>query len=252
VKILLVNDDGIAAPGLAALRSAVQDRGEVTVVAPQQQHSGMSHAITIHRPLRLRQTEQGHILNGTPADCVIMALNGLRLKPDFLLSGINHGANLGSDVLYSGTVAAALEGVLNGIPSIAFSLAGPEEYLSDAAEIVRELLFQDPGFLLHPDLLPQAGVLNINIPGLPKAEIKGVRFTRLGVRRYESMVQMRRDPRGDSYYWLGGTPGTLKSKELDIDIVAVDQGYVSVTPLQFDLTNYQELERLRSRKRVPT
>jgi 5'-nucleotidase len=247
LKFLLVNDDGISAPGLAALRGAVQGRGEATVIAPHQQHSGMSHAITIHRPLRVEDAGQGYTVNGTPADCVIMALEALKLEPDYVLSGINHGANLGSDVLYSGTVAAAMEGVLNGIPSIAFSLAGPTDFLPEAAKVVEELLFAKPGFLVNPDLIPKGGILNINIPGLPREKIKGVRFTRLGVRRYNPLIHERRDPRGASYYWLGGTPGSLESDELDIDLVAVDQGYVSITPLKLDLTNYEELDRLRNR-----
>lgn len=246
MKILLVNDDGITAPGLAALKEAVQGRGEITVIAPQQQRSGMSHAITIDQPLRLRSVEQGFTVTGTPVDCVIMAMRGLDLEPDFVLSGINNGANLGTDVLYSGTVAAAVEGVLNGVRSIALSLAGSSSFLPTATQVARELLFEEPGFLLRPELIPASGVLNINIPALPRERIKGVRYTRLGVRRYDGMVQRRQDPWGSDYYWLGGIPGTLESNELEIDVAAVDQGYVSITPLQFDLTDYRALERLRS------
>lgn len=248
MKLLLVNDDGIFAPGLAALHDAVQDRAEVVVVAPHEEHSGMSHAITLDRPLRLKKLDQGYTVTGTPADCVKIGLTALNLKPDFLLSGINNGPNLGTDVLYSGTVAAAVEGVLNGIPSIAISLAGPHEFVPSAAKMARELLFEDPGFLLRPELIPAAGVLNINIPARPREEIKGVRFTRMGVRKYDGFVHQRQDPWGRHYYWLGGAPGALESDELDIDIMAVDQGYVSITPLQFDLTNYQELERLQRAK----
>ncbi len=243
---MLVNDDGIFAPGLAALREVLQNRGEVMVVAPHEEHSGMSHAITIHRPLRLKKLEQGYAVTGTPADCVKIALETLRFKPDFVLSGINNGANLGTDVLYSGTVAAAIEGVLNGIPSIAISLAGPQDFLPSAAQMVEELLFVKPGFLVHPELLPRAGVLNINIPALPREAIQGVRFTRMGVRKYDSFVHQHQDPWGGRYYWLGGTPSELESDELDVDLVAVDQGYVSITPLRFDLTDYQELERMKT------
>lgn len=245
MRFLLVNDDGISAPGLAALKSVVEGRGEVEVIAPHQEHSGMSHAITIGRPLRLHRLEQGYTVTGTPADCVKMGLVGLGFKPDFVLSGINNGANLGTDVLYSGTVAAAVEGVVNGIPSIALSLAGPTSFLSSAVQIVEKLLFEEPGFLKRPELLPPAGVLNINIPALPKEAIKGIRFTRLGVRKYNEFVHERQDPWGGQYYWLGGTPSPSCSDELDVDVVAVEQGYVSITPLQFDLTFYSELERLR-------
>ncbi|HHT42691.1 MAG TPA: 5'/3'-nucleotidase SurE [Firmicutes bacterium] len=248
MKFLVVNDDGITAPGLAALKEVLEGRGEVVVIAPQDQHSGMSHAITLYQPIRLRKQEQGYTVTGTPADCVKMAVHGLGYKPDLILSGINNGANLGMDVLYSGTVAAALEGVLNGIPSIAVSLCGALEFLPSATQILEELLFAEPGFVNKPELMPQGGVININIPALPRENIRGVLFTSLGVRRYEGILDRRSDPRGGCYYWLGGTPGILESDDLDIDLVAVDQGYVSITPLKLDLTYYEELERLRKQK----
>lgn len=244
-KLLLVNDDGIHAPGLAALQESVRGKGEVETIAPHLERSGMGHAISVHQPLRLTKLPQGYMLDGTPADCVKMALEGLGLQPDFVLSGINSGANLGTDVLYSGTVAAATEGVLAGIPSLAISLCGSEDFMATAAEVVRELLFVEPGFIIRPDLIPKTGMLNINIPALPKKEIKGVRLTRLGVRKYSGLMEKRQDPRGNHYYWMGGKPLSLGSSDWDIDLVAVDQGYISITPLQFDLTYYEELSRLK-------
>lgn len=244
-KLLLVNDDGIMAPGLAALVKGVENHAEVTVIAPHQERSGMSQAITVNEPLRLTKVERGYMLDGTPADCVKMALQGLHLTPDFVLSGINHGANLGWDVMYSGTVAAALEGVLQGVPSIAFSLCGPDEFFPTASIIVQRLLFEEPGFLVRSELLPQGGVLNINIPALPLEDIKGLRITRLGVRHYHRLLQRRENPRGEEYYWLGGELLPSDSDELDIDVVAVEQGYVSVTPLKFDTTFHEVIPRLK-------
>ncbi|NLL43118.1 MAG: 5'/3'-nucleotidase SurE [Firmicutes bacterium] len=247
MKLLLVNDDGIFAPGLVALRESVENHGEATVIAPHQERSGMSQAITVNAPLRLTEVENGYMLDGTPADCVKMAIQGLHLTPDFILSGINLGSNLGWDVLYSGTVAAALEGVLQGVPSLAFSLCGAAGYFSVAVDIVNELLFHQPGFLVRPELLPEAGVLNINIPALPRAKIKGVRITRLGVRNYAGVMQRREDPRGNDYYWMGGEPVLPDSKELDIDLVAVEHGYISITPLKFDTTYHELIPELKER-----
>lgn len=246
-EFLLVNDDGIFAPGLAALVESVDGLGQITVIAPHQERSGMSQAITVNQPLRLTEVERGYMLDGTPADCVKMGVLGLNLNPDFVLSGINHGANLGWDVLYSGTVAAALEGVLQGIPSLAFSLCGSDDYFQAAAQVIRKLLFEDPGFVTRPELIPKAGVLNINIPALPLEEIKGLRVTRLGVRNYHGVMQRREDPRGNYYYWMGGAPVACGSKELDIDSVAVEHGYISITPLKFDATFHEAIPELKRR-----
>ncbi|NLJ80989.1 MAG: 5'/3'-nucleotidase SurE [Firmicutes bacterium] len=245
MKLLVVNDDGIHAPGLGALLESTAKHGQTTIIAPHQERSGMSHAITVNRPLRLTQVKQGYVLDGTPADCVKMGLLGLKLQPDFVLSGINGGANLGTDVLYSGTVSAALEAVLLGVPALAFSLCGSSCFLETATHYVSQLLFEKPGILFQPDLIPKDGILNINIPALPIQEIKGLRITRLGVRKYKEILEERVDPRGVSYYWMGGRPAFLEAEEKDIDLVAVEQGYISVTPLQFDLTNHGEIERLK-------
>ncbi len=244
MKLFLVNDDGIFAPGLTALIDSVQDQGEITVIAPHQEQSGMSQAITVHQPLRLTEVERGYVLDGTPTDCVKMGLQGLGLQPDFVLSGINCGSNLGTDILYSGTVAAALEAVILGIPAIAFSLCGSAEFMPTATAIVKRLLFENPAILSTPGLLGAGHVLNINIPALPLEEIKGLRLTKMGVRKYDGVLQRREDPRGGVYYWMGGRPASMDALEPDIDLAAVDQGFVSITPLGFDLTSQKELIRL--------
>lgn len=247
MKLLLVNDDGFWAPGMAALKESVKDHGDITIIAPHQERSATSQAITVHHPLRLTEVNGDYVLDGTPADCVKMALQGLGLKPDYVLSGINLGSNLGTDVLYSGTVAAALEAVLLGTPAVAFSLAGSAEFMPTATKIVQELLFEEPGILTTRDLIRPDIVLNVNIPALPLDQIKGVRLTRLGVRKYEGvLLHQRKDPRGGSYYWMGGHPVSAEGHAADIDLVAVEQGYVSITPLQFDLTCREELTRLES------
>lgn len=240
-KLLLVNDDGIYAPGLAALKVGVSDLDDITVIAPHQERSGMGQAITVDKPLRLTRVEKGYMLDGTPADCVKMALQGLKLTPDFILSGINLGSNLGWDVLYSGTVGAALEGALRGIPALAFSLCGSGEFFSTASAIVQGLLYEKPGFLNRRELIPLGGILNINIPALPLEEIKGFRITRLGHRDYDGVMQRRKDPRGNEYYWMGGQPILPDSEELSLDLIAVEQGYVSITPLKFDITFHEAI-----------
>jgi len=245
-KVLLVNDDGLFAPGLAALRKSVKESSAITVIAPDQEKSGMSQAITVNQPLRLSEVERGYMLDGTPADCVKMGLQGLKLTPDFILSGINNGSNLGWDVLYSGTVGAAMEGALHGVPSLAFSLCGratPESF-EIASTIVHRLLYEQPGFLIRSELIPAGGILNVNIPALPMDKIKGLRLTRLGVRNYDGVMQRRTDPRGNDYYWMGGVPIPPDSDELDLDVVAVEQGYVSITPLKCDTTFFEAIPGL--------
>lgn len=245
MHFLLVNDDGIHAPGMTSLLESVQGtENEITVIAPQHEQSGMSQAITVHNPLRLTKIERGFMVDGTPADCVKMGIQGLKLKPDLVLSGINNGANLGTDVLYSGTVAAALEALMLGIPAVAFSLCGSGTFMPTATYFVRKILFEEPGLVHNLDLIPKGSVLNINIPALPLEEIKGVRVTRQGVRHYDGVLEPRVDPRGGIYYWMGGQPATLNEEDVQVDLVAVDQGYVSITPLQFDLTYHSEIAKL--------
>lgn len=244
MKLLLVNDDGYFAPGMSTLIESVRDYGEITVIAPDGEQSGMSQAITVHQPLRLTEMEAGYILDGTPTDCVKMGLEGLKLRPDFVLSGINCGSNLSTDVLYSGTVGAALEAVILGVPAVAFSLCGSAEFMPTASQVVKTLLVEQPGILFQPQILPPGGILNVNIPALPLEQIKGVRLTKLGVRKFDEVLQKREHPRGGFYYWLDRRRAEDHLQDPAIDLVAVQQGYISITPLRFDLTSQEELERL--------
>ncbi|UCF21735.1 MAG: 5'/3'-nucleotidase SurE [Gemmatimonadota bacterium] len=245
-RILCTNDDGYLAPGLALLARVASRLGDVTVVAPDREQSATSHSLTVHRPLRISQTETGlfHV-DGTPTDCVLLALGGAVLDspPDLVLSGVNHGPNLGEDVLYSGTVAAAMEATLLGIPSIALSFAtevfeppGPEY-----ERLLTELLTP----LIHRDAFPEGTLLNINVPPIPPAEVKGIRVATLGRRVYVESLTRSRDPYGREYIWIGGGKSEWSGRE-DSDFKAVAAGYISLTPLHLDLTNYSLLEEIRS------
>ncbi|MGI6598010.1 MAG: 5'/3'-nucleotidase SurE [bacterium] len=248
--VLLSNDDGIQAPGLVALAKEFScAHHEVAVVAPDRERSASSHSITVHKPLRVQQvgthagTKWAYAVNGTPGDCVKLALTTLLPKqPDMVVSGINCGSNLGTDVFYSGTVAAALEALLHGIPAVAVSLAtsNPEADYGFAARVglsVAERLITKPAL--------SRALININVPDLSRSAIKGVRITRLGIRRYRNVFETRRDPRGQTYYWLAGEPVTGASS-VDTDIAMVEQGYVSITPVAVDLTDYERLNQIRS------
>jgi len=238
VSILVTNDDGIVAPGLAALANAVSGLGTVYVVAPDRERSTIGHALTLHRPLRVEPLSERRVcVNGTPSDCVNLALLGLLPeKPALVVAGINHGENLGDDVTYSGTVAAAMEGTLLGVPSIAFSLAGADHRMFTEAGRVARMLAE----LVLREGLPRKTLLNVNIPaGLPK----GIRFTRLGHRVYSETVRKEVDPRGKAHYWVGAGP-PLWEREEDSDMTAVHDGYVSVTPLHMDLTDHQMLQKM--------
>jgi len=249
VRILLTNDDGIHAPGLAALRQAVEGLGEATVVAPDTERSGVAHSITLAQPLRIRRVHHGDELfgygvNGAPADCVKLGCDQvLGRRPDLLLSGINLGPNAAINILYSGTVAAAIEGAVLGIPSIALSLAEYEEPDFDqAARVARRLLER-----LCCEPLDPGTVLNINIPGLPAAEIKGVRVTHQSRTGYNDFYEKRVDPWGRAYYWINGELQRDFEQEPDSDLRALREGYVSITPLHFDLTHYEAIAGLRER-----
>lgn len=245
MKFLLVNDDGIQAPGLSSLLETVKPHGKAFVIAPQRERSGASHSITIGHPLRLLETELGFALDGTPVDCVKMGLRGQKWPVDFVLSGINNGPNLGTDALYSGTVAAALEAALLGVPALAFSLCGSSDYLPGASHFIAKLLFGKSTVLKRISELCPAAVLNINIPALPQEDIKGFKITRSAILRYENVMEKRLDHRGNPYYWMGGEPRCLGEPEEDWDLIAVERGYVSITPLRFDFTNYEQIPGLR-------
>ena len=242
MRILLSNDDGYFAPGLAALAQALGTVAEVTVVAPERDRSGASNSLTLDRPLTLRQSPSGfHYVNGTPTDCVHLAVTGwLSQLPDMVVSGINHGANMGDDTIYSGTVAAATEGFLLGIPSIAVSLAGVTmgHYVT-AAQAALDLVQR---YRKQP--LAQPMLLNVNVPDLPYASLKGVQTTRLGKRHKAEPVVKAENPRGETLYWVGAA-GAAQDAGEGTDFHAVAQGWVSVTPLQVDLTHFEQLDLIK-------
>jgi 5'-nucleotidase len=234
-RILVTNDDGIFSEGIRELAEALEDLGQVIVVAPDREQSASGHSLTLHHPLRMRKIREGwYSVDGTPTDCVNLAVLGL-LKaepPALVVSGINFGLNLGDDVTYSGTVSATFEGSLLGIPSVAFSQEVEEGFsFAAAAAFARTFI----GTLLeHP--LPKDLLLNVNLPAGP---IQGVHFTRLGHRVYQQSVIEKEDPRGRKYYWIAGTP--IWTKEEGTDHEAISTGHVSVTPLHLDLTDYRGL-----------
>ncbi len=245
-QILVTNDDGIYAPGIYALYTAMSELGDAYVVAPDSEQSAVGHAITISDPLRVKEFEKngsffGWAVNGTPADCVKLAIKAiLDIRPDLVVSGINKGSNTATNVIYSGTVSAATEGTIMGIPSIAFSLTTFQKInLSPASEIAK---FIARLVLRHG--LPKDTLLNVNIPPLPRDEIRGIKLTRQGKARYEETFEKRVDPMNRVYYWLGGSKVVMDTEE-DIDDIAIMNGYVSVTPLHFDLTDYRGLEVLK-------
>lgn len=242
MKILISNDDGYLAPGIIALAEALRPIAEVTVVAPDSNRSGASNALTLDRPLSVFKATNGfYVVNGTPTDCVHIALTAIMEgKPDLIVSGINQGQNMGDDTLYSGTVAAATEGYLFGISSIAFSQVGQGwEYLSDAALIARDMVTRGFPSLDTPYLL------NVNIPNKPFGLIQGIQTTRLGKRHTSEPVIKAMDPHGREIYWIG-PPGAAKDAGPGTDFFVTSNNYVSVTPLQIDLTNKTQLERLKS------
>ncbi len=242
MRILLSNDDGYLAPGLKALADALRDRAEIVVVAPDRDRSGASNSLTLENPLRVRLAENGfHRVNGTPTDCVHVAITGLlEREPDMVFSGINLGANLGDDVLYSGTVAAATEGRFLGYPSIAISIDSfVPEHLDSAARVAVELLDQ-----VRARPLDRHAILNVNVPDVPWERIRGVRATRLGHRHKAEPAVRATDHRGETIYWVG-PPGPEQDAGPGTDFHAVRNDYVSVTPLRVDLTHEAALPSLR-------
>ena len=231
MRILISNDDGYFSPGIQLLRECLAEFGEVTVVAPERDRSGASNSLTLDRPLTVRETAKNVFsVNGTPTDCVHIAVTGLLdFTPDMIVSGINDGANMGEDTIYSGTVAAAMEGFLLGIPSIAFSLAkkGGNQY-ETAGKVARELVSR-----FHRAPIQQPVLLNVNVPNL--AEVSGIETTRLGRRHKAEPVVKLRTPRGETAYWIGPAGGAQDAGP-GTDFYAVEHGRVSITPLQVDLT----------------
>jgi 5'-nucleotidase len=241
MKILVSNDDGVHAPGIHALAKEIASIGDIVVVAPDRNRSGASHSLTLTRPLQIRQLDNGYYsVDGTPTDCVHLALTGfLEMSMDVVVSGINQGANLGDDVHYSGTVAAAMEGRYLGFPALAFSIVGDNiKHYDTAAIIARQLVLN-----LHTTMLPSQTILNVNIPDLPIAEIKGLHVTRLGTRHGAEPTIKDYDPRGRPIYWIG-PPGLAADAGPGTDFYAVSQGFVSITPLHIDMTQYKVFDKL--------
>ena len=238
--ILCTNDDGYFATGLRVLADAASEHGEVQIVAPDREQSASSHSLTMHFPLRVhRFDERTSYVDGTPTDCVALAVGALLdERPDFVLSGVNHGANMGEDVLYSGTVAGAMEATILGIPAIACSFTGRDPTRIEAFGPTLARLI---GQLVKRDDFPRETLLNINLPDLPPDEVRGVRVTHLGRRVYMDSLTRAKDPGGREYFWIGGG-GVEWSQDEGTDFWAVSNGYISVTPLHLDLTNYRLLE----------
>ncbi len=244
MRILCTNDDGILAHGLNCLVRAAETLGDVTIVAPDREQSATSHSLTLHHPVRpVRRTDGAWQVDGTPTDCVMLALEALMPdRPDFVFSGVNHGQNMGEDVLYSGTVAAAMEGLNLGVPAIAVSYAGgdlrADERMLDGIVPVLGDVLRHLTSLPH---FPPHTLMNVNLPPCPADEMKGVRLTRLGRRVYSNSLARMKDPWGREIFWIGG--GSIAwSGEADSDFHAVQEGYISVTPLHLDLTNRDVLD----------
>jgi 5'/3'-nucleotidase len=238
MRILLSNDDGYFAPGLAALAEGLAALGTITVVAPERDRSGASNSLTLDRPLSFAHAHNGfHYVNGTPTDCVHMAVTGmLDFEPDVIVSGINSGSNMGDDTLYSGTVAAATEGYLLGIPSIAVSLTGPEfRHYATAARVAHDLVERLARAPFGAPVL-----LNVNVPDLPFEELRGIEVTRLGRRHKAQPVVQQKNPRGETVYWIGAAGGAREAGP-GTDFHAIERGAVSITPLQVDLTHGSQI-----------
>jgi len=247
LNILVSNDDGIYAAGLHALAASLTSFGHVVVAAPDRERSATGHAITMRDPLRAISVSmdipgvEAYAVEGTPADCVKLGIDVLmKDKPDLLFSGINRGANLGTDVIYSGTVSAAIEGAIFDIPAVAISVADYEykDYTTAAmvaADICQALIKRH----MPPNIL-----LNVNVPPIPMDNIKGIKITHLGIKRYKNNYEQRYDPRGRPYYWLTGEL-LEEANDDSSDIVAIEQGYISITPIHYDLTQYDMLDKLK-------
>ena len=248
MNILVTNDDGVHAPALVALREELSALGRVTVVVPDRDQSATSHSLTLHRPLRIhRHGDDRFSVDGTPTDCVLIADYGLLdHRPDLVVSGINHGPNMGEDVFYSGTVAAAIEGAMQGTPAIAASLVtrAPADFAAPARFIARlaaEVMRRGPA---------RKRVLNVNLPHRPWEDIRGVQLTRLGTRVYRDSLVRKTDPRGRDYYWIGGEDPVWEPGE-GTDFHAVHEGRISITPMALDLTDHRAVEDMEQWNLVP-
>ncbi|MGQ0541398.1 MAG: 5'/3'-nucleotidase SurE [Blastocatellia bacterium] len=241
-RILITNDDGYHSDGIIALEAAMREIGDVYTVAPASEMSGAAHSLTLARPLRIRQIDESHwTVDGTPTDCVTLALNQILLpdlRPHICVSGINHGANLGDDATYSGTVAGALEATILGVPGLAFSLAATRSHdFTESAKVAKEVTQK-----ALAEGIPEGTLLNVNVP---KGAAKGIRITKQGFKSARPVISEHIDPRGKLYYWIGEVREGFRA-DGGTDFEAVDEGYVSVTPMRSDLTNYAVMEGLKS------
>jgi 5'-nucleotidase len=243
IRILITNDDGYHSEGIIALETALSEIGDVYVVAPASEMSGASHSLTLARPLRIRQIDARHwTVDGTPTDCVTLALNQIlpeEERPHICASGINHGPNLGDDATYSGTVAGALESTILGVPGLAFSLVASRSHdFTESVKVAKQITQKaiDEG-------LPAGTLLNINVP---KGEPRGIRITKQGFKNARPIISEHIDPRGKPYYWIGELREGFHAGEGGTDFEAIDEGFVSVTPMRSDLTNHRAIELLKS------
>ena len=248
-NILITNDDGIHAPGIYALWEAMKELGEVTVVAPDTEKSAVGHAITLSNPIRIQKIERhggftGYAVNGTPADCVKIAVRSLlKDKPDIVVSGINSGANVGNNIIYSGTVSAATEGVFYNIPSVAISLDSIYGGDFNPSKTISKYVVNT----VVKKGLPKGTLLNINIPNVPETQLKGIKITRQGDVFFRDWFEKREDPRGRIYYWMSGEVVTPNSNS-EMDSSALKSDYISITPIHYDLTNHGYLDELKKWK----
>jgi|SRR3990167_1077163 len=241
IRVLISNDDGVYAKGIVALADAISKIAHVEVVAPDRNRSGASNSLTLNAPLHLRKLDNGFVsVEGTPTDCVHVAITGLlETMPDMVISGINHGANMGDDVWYSGTIAAAMEGRFLGLPAIAISLASEQaKHYETAAIVARDLVLH-----LLEETLPPATILNVNVPDVAYEELQGFEVTRLGTRHCAAPTIKQKDPRGHTIYWVGPA-GKEQDAGSGTDFYAIRQNKVSVTPLRMDLTHYEAFDNL--------
>lgn len=240
--ILVTNDDGVHSPGIIALFKAMKEIGNAYMVAPDRERSAVGHSLTLHRPLKIDELrEQVYMVNGTPTDAVVLGVNKiLPRKPDLIVSGINKGGNLGDDITYSGTVSAAIEGTILNVPSFAVSLYADKNYHFETAahyaSVVAKQMIANP--------LPYDTLINVNVPNLQKNLVKGIKLTRQGRRTYNDSIQEVFSPREEKHYWIGGG-APLWKLGTDTDINAVEDGYVSISPIHLDLTNYNAMNSLK-------
>lgn len=245
--ILVTNDDGVNSPGIRKLFSQMKKLGNAYIVAPDRERSAVSHALTMHRPLKVERLSKNiYSINGTPTDCVAIGISKiLPEKPSLVVSGINRGANLGDDITYSGTVSAAIESTIMGIPAFAISLVTKDKILRISYGASAKVAYQIASYILE-NSLPYDTFLNVNVPDIPYKQIKGIKLTRQGKRIYDNSIHETFDPHGEKYYWIGGGSPYWEHGE-DTDIQAIEENYISVTPLHLDFTNYDALKFLKER-----